>query len=50
MNDETYEVVRQWLARAKADWETVQVLMGHNDSPRESIAFHCQQYLDASLN
>ena len=49
MNDETHEAVRHWLARANADWETVEVLMGHADSPRESIAFHCQQYVEKLL-
>jgi hypothetical protein len=28
MNDNTQEAVRQWLARARADWETVNVLIG----------------------
>jgi HEPN domain-containing protein len=49
MSDETQEAVRQWLARARADWDTVQVLTGHADSPRESIAFHCQQYVEKLL-
>jgi hypothetical protein len=41
MNDRMHEAVRQWLARARADWETVEVLSANADSPRESIAFHC---------
>lgn len=49
MNDNTQEAVRQWLARARADWETVKVLIGNTDSPRESIAFHCQQYVEKLL-
>ena len=49
MNDETHEAVRQWLVRAKADWETVNVLMEHAGSPRESIAFHCQQNVEKLL-
>jgi HEPN domain-containing protein len=49
MNDNTQEAVRQWLARARADWETVRVLIGNADSPRESIAFHCQQYVEKLL-
>lgn len=49
MNDETQEAVRQWLARAQADWGTVEVLLGNTDSPRESIAFHCQQYVEKLL-
>jgi HEPN domain-containing protein len=49
MSDETHEAVRQWLARAKADWGTVEVLSAHADSPRESIAFHCQQYVEKLL-
>jgi HEPN domain-containing protein len=49
MNDNTQEAVRQWLARARADWETVNVLIGNADSPHESIAFHCQQYVEKLL-
>ena len=49
MNDETHETVRQWLARANADWGTVEVLAAHPGSPRESIAFHCQQYVEKLL-
>lgn len=49
MNDATQESVRQWLARARVDWETVEVLMGHTDGPPESIAFHCQQYVEKLL-
>jgi HEPN domain-containing protein len=49
MNDETQESVRQWLARAQVDWETVQVLMGHANGPPESTAFHCQQYVEKLL-
>ena len=49
MNDKTHEAVRQWLARARADWGTVEVLCRSDDSPRESIAFHCQQYVEKLL-
>jgi HEPN domain-containing protein len=49
MNDSTLESVRQWFARARADWETVNVLLGNADSPAESIAFHCQQYVEKLL-
>jgi HEPN domain-containing protein len=49
MNDETHEAVQQWLARASADWGTVEVLAAHPGSPRESIAFHCQQYVEKLL-
>jgi HEPN domain-containing protein len=41
--------VRQWLARAQADWGTVEVLAGNTDSPHESTAFHCQQYVEKLL-
>ena len=49
MNDETREAVRQWLARAGVDWKTVEVLSEHADGPRESIAYHCQQYVEKLL-
>ncbi len=49
MNDATREAVRQWLARAQADWRTVEVLSCNADSPRESLAFHCQQYVEKLL-
>ena len=37
------------MARARSDWETVEVLTRHPNSPRESIAFHCQQYVEKLL-
>ena len=49
MNDETQQAVRQWLARAEVDWKTVEVLAAHSDGPRESIAYHCQQYVEKLL-
>ena len=49
MNDATREAVRQWLARAAADWETVTLSSGHAESPPESVAFHCQQYVEKLL-
>jgi HEPN domain-containing protein len=49
MNDETQGSVQQWLARARVDWKTVEVLSGHADGPRESIAYHCQQYVEKML-
>ena len=49
MNDETHQAVQQWLARAQADWKTVEVLAEHAGGPRESIAYHCQQYVEKLL-
>jgi HEPN domain-containing protein len=49
MNEIVQEAVRQWLSRAKADWETVKILSSHSGSPPESICFHCQQYVEKLL-
>ena len=49
MNEPTREAVQQWLARAKVDWQTVEILSSHGESPGESICFHCQQYVEKLL-
>jgi HEPN domain-containing protein len=49
MTEETREAVRQWLTRAQVDWQTVEILTAHGDSPGESICFHCQQYVEKLL-
>ena len=49
MNEAVREAVRQWLLRAKADWETVVILSSNADSPPESICFHCQQSVEKLL-
>ena len=49
MSDEQREAVSQWLAKAKSDWKTVTLLSGHGDCPRDSICFHCQQYVEKLL-
>ena len=41
--------MQQWLARAEVDRQTIDILIAHADSPRESICFHCQQYVEKLL-
>ena len=49
MNEELREAVRQWVARAETDWQTVEILSAHPEGPPESIGFHCQQYVEKLL-
>jgi len=49
MSDEQRDAAAQWLAKAKGDWKTVTLLSGHEDCPRDSVCFHCQQYVEKLL-
>ena len=49
MNDETHLAVRQWLAKAKSDWTTVEILLESDRCPRDSVCFHCQQFVEKLL-
>jgi HEPN domain-containing protein len=49
MNEETADTVRQWLAKAESDWKTVSLLSAHADCPRDTVCFHCQQYVEKLL-
>ena len=43
------DAVNQWLARARSDWQTVELLLSHSQSPPETICFHCQQHVEKLL-
>ncbi len=49
MNEATPEVVRQWVAKAQSDWETVLILAAHERCPRDTVCFHCQQHVEKLL-
>lgn len=49
MNEETREAVRGWLQKATIDWTTIEVLLESKRCPRESVCFHCQQYVEKLL-
>lgn len=49
MSEETADTARQWLAKAESDWKTVSLLSTHADCPRDTICFHCQQYVEKLL-
>ena len=49
MSDKQREAAGQWLAKAESDWRTVTLLSGHEDCPRDSVCFHCQQYVEKLL-
>jgi len=49
MNDEVLQLVRQWVAKAKSDWEAVEILSSHGTCPRDTVCFHCQQYVEKLL-
>ncbi|NOZ20499.1 MAG: hypothetical protein GXP25_05350 [Planctomycetes bacterium] len=48
MNDDVLQLVRQWVGKAKSDWEAVQILSAHSRCPRDTVCFHCQQYVESS--
>ncbi|MBN1506878.1 MAG: HEPN domain-containing protein [Sedimentisphaerales bacterium] len=50
MSDQTREAVAQWLAKARNDWTTVEILLASGYAPAETVCFHCQQYVEKLLN
>jgi HEPN domain-containing protein len=49
MNVKTLEVVHQWMQKAESDWETVLILSAHEQCPRDTVCFHCQQHVEKVL-
>ena len=49
MNDETAEAVRQWRAKAQSDWRTVEILLGSERCPADTVCFHCQKFVEKLL-
>ena len=49
MNDQTREAVRQWRAKARSDWTTVEILLASERCPAETVCFHCQQFVEKLL-
>ena len=49
MSDETGEAVRQWRAKARSDWTTVEILLGSERCPADTVCFHCQQLVEKLL-
>ncbi len=49
MNDDVRDAVRQWVAKAQSDWDTVEILSSHDRCPRDTVCFHCQQYVEKLL-
>jgi len=49
MSDQTREAVARWLAKARNDWTTVEILLTSGRAPAEAVCFHCQQYVEKLL-
>jgi HEPN domain-containing protein len=49
MSDDVESAVRQWLAKAEMDWVSVEILSENPRGPRQSVCFHCQQYVEKLL-
>lgn len=49
MSDETSEAVDRWRAKAQSDWTTVEILLGSERHPPDSVCFHCQQFVEKLL-
>ena len=49
MNDETASAVGQWRAKAQSDWTTVEILLGSEQCPADTVCFHCQQFVEKLL-
>ena len=49
MNDEISDAVEEWLAKAESDWEAVEILSANENCPKETVCFHCQQYVEKLL-
>ena len=49
MNDDSGELVRQWKEKAQNDWTAVEILLGSEQCPAETVCFHCQQFVEKLL-
>ena len=49
MNDDARELTKQWVAKAHSDWEAVEILSAHPRCPRDTVCFHCQQFVEKLL-
>lgn len=49
MNDDTGELVRQWIDKARGDWTAVEILSSSDRCPAEAVCFHCQQFVEKLL-
>lgn len=49
MKDETSDAVRQWRFKARSDWTTVEILLGSEQCPADTVCFHCQQFVEKLL-
>lgn len=49
MNEATLEAVCQWVKKAESDWETVIIVSAHEECPRDTVCFHCQQHVEKLL-
>ncbi len=43
------DAVNQWIRKAKEDWDTIVILIDHPRCPRNTVCFHCQQYVEKLL-
>lgn len=49
MSEELAEAAQAWLAKAQEDWAAVEILSQADNSPRDVVCFHCQQYVEKLL-
>ena len=46
MSDPVEEFTKQWLTKAREDWDVVQILLGDDNPPTSAVCFHCQQCVE----
>jgi HEPN domain-containing protein len=49
MSGDVEGAVKQWLAKAEMYWVSVEILSQSPRGPRQSVCFHCQQYVEKLL-
>lgn len=49
MTDPIRDAVRQWLAKAQSDLTTIEILTASGRAPTDTVAFHCQQFVEKIL-
>jgi len=49
MNNQIRQAVRQWRTKAQNDWTTVEILLGSDRCPADTVCFHCQQFVEKLL-
>ncbi|HOE63188.1 MAG TPA: HEPN domain-containing protein [Candidatus Sumerlaeota bacterium] len=49
MDKEIRKAVNLWISKAESDWVTIEILLDNVRCPKDTVCFHCQQYVEKLL-